>query len=448
MAGGRDAAREAEAAALRRLERDIHDGPQQRLVRLAMDLGRAQRSWTGTRSAVGATSTRRSCRPARRWRAALPVPRHRPADPGRPRPARGAAALASGCPVPVELDRRRARRGCLPHVETAAYFVVAEALTNVAKHSRATGARRAWPLDRASVAVRVEDDGVGGAHAGQGPRPGRAGRPASGGRRAARVDSPDGGPTVLTRGCRWPRVIAHEDRGRRRRRTAAGGTRSGCSARPATRWWPRSGTARRSSRRASRSGPTSHRGRADAAEPHRRGAAGRRRGTPGVAAARRSWSSPSTSRSPTPTTCSPTATEASATCSRTGSATWTTSSPASPRSPRAAPCSIRRWSASCVAGAGRPARRRSPRGSGRCSALMAEGRSNTAIAAALVVTDGAVEKHIRNDLRQARPAARRRRRPPAGARGGALPASRRLRSPQGPVILPSTTGLTGELAAT
>ena len=41
--GGRDAAREAEAASLRRLERDIHDGPQQRLVRLTMDLGRARR---------------------------------------------------------------------------------------------------------------------------------------------------------------------------------------------------------------------------------------------------------------------------------------------------------------------------------------------------------------------------------------------------------------------
>ena len=41
--GGRDAARAAEAASLRRLERDIHDGPQQRLVRLSMDLGRAKR---------------------------------------------------------------------------------------------------------------------------------------------------------------------------------------------------------------------------------------------------------------------------------------------------------------------------------------------------------------------------------------------------------------------
>ena len=41
--GGRDAARVAEAASLRRLERDIHDGPQQRLVRLSMDLGRARK---------------------------------------------------------------------------------------------------------------------------------------------------------------------------------------------------------------------------------------------------------------------------------------------------------------------------------------------------------------------------------------------------------------------
>ena len=53
--------------------------------------------------------------------------------------------------------------------------------------------------------------------------------------------------------------------------------------------------------------------------------------------------------------------------------------------------------------------------------LMAEGRSNAAIAAALVVTDGAVEKHISSDLRQARPAAVRHR-PPPRAGGDRLPA--------------------------
>lgn len=55
LAGGRDAAVAAEAVALRRLERDIHDGPQQRLVRLTMDLARAQRQLEHSPEAVRAT---------------------------------------------------------------------------------------------------------------------------------------------------------------------------------------------------------------------------------------------------------------------------------------------------------------------------------------------------------------------------------------------------------
>ena len=81
----------AEAAALRRLERDIHDGPQQRLVRLAMELGRAQhhlRQQAGGRP--GGARRRDRPDPGGAGGAAGAVARHRPADPGRPRPARGA----------------------------------------------------------------------------------------------------------------------------------------------------------------------------------------------------------------------------------------------------------------------------------------------------------------------------------------------------------------------
>ena len=63
--GGRDAARAAEADSLRRLERDIHDGPQQRLVRLAMDLGRAASSWPTTPTRAGDTIDAALPRPAR-----------------------------------------------------------------------------------------------------------------------------------------------------------------------------------------------------------------------------------------------------------------------------------------------------------------------------------------------------------------------------------------------
>ena len=86
-----DAAVSAEATALRRLERDIHDGPQQRLVRLAMDLGRAQQQLDSDPEAAR-RAPRRGAHPdpgdARR--AAGAVPRHRAADPGRPGPARRA----------------------------------------------------------------------------------------------------------------------------------------------------------------------------------------------------------------------------------------------------------------------------------------------------------------------------------------------------------------------
>ena len=62
----REAAVSAEATALRRLERDIHDGPQQRLVRLAMDLGRADLQFESDPQAARATSPRPSPRPGRR----------------------------------------------------------------------------------------------------------------------------------------------------------------------------------------------------------------------------------------------------------------------------------------------------------------------------------------------------------------------------------------------
>jgi signal transduction histidine kinase len=85
-----------------------------------------------------------------------------------------------------------------PHVETAVYFVVAEALTNVAKHSEATSASVGVWMENGGVEVRVEDDGVGGAHPAKGS--GLAGLHqrvlAADGR--LEVSSPAGGPTVVS----------------------------------------------------------------------------------------------------------------------------------------------------------------------------------------------------------------------------------------------------------
>ena len=76
-------------------------------------------------------------------------------------------SLASRAPVPVELDSELEER--LPSaVETAAYFVVAEALTNVAKYADATHARVEVRRENGAAVIDVRDDGVGGADAAAG----------------------------------------------------------------------------------------------------------------------------------------------------------------------------------------------------------------------------------------------------------------------------------------
>ena len=179
----------------RRLERDLHDGAQQRLVSLALDLRLA-------RAAVAAEPTRavellegaeselshaleelrelaRGIHPA--------VLSDRGLDPA-------VEALAHRAPLPVELRERLGERVQEP-VELAAYFVVAEALTNVVKYSRADTAHVRLGRENGSVVVEVADDGVGGANPehGSGLR-GLADRVASLGGRLE-VESPPGAGT-------------------------------------------------------------------------------------------------------------------------------------------------------------------------------------------------------------------------------------------------------------
>lgn len=195
--GGRDAARVAEAESMRRLERDIHDGPQQRLVRLTMDLGRAKKQVADDPERAAATIDEALAQ-ARETVAEL-----RSLSRGIAPPLlvdRGLAAaleeMLAQSVVPVE-SRIDVPDQLPPHVETAVYFVVAEALTNVAKHSGATSASVTVVDAGSRVEVRVEDDGVGGAHPAKGL--GLAGLRQ---RLAAvdgtlEVDSPEGGGTVL-----------------------------------------------------------------------------------------------------------------------------------------------------------------------------------------------------------------------------------------------------------
>ncbi|MBG0831726.1 sensor domain-containing protein [Planomonospora sp. ID67723] len=197
LAEGRAAAVSAEANALRKLERDIHDGPQQRLVSLAMDLSRAQRQLKRDPQAVeqmlsqAITSTRETLDELRALSRGIapPILTDRGLAPA-------LAALASRCTVPVELDVQVEGRFAAA-VENTVYFVVAESLTNIAKHSHASVCTVTLAKTGGVLMLTIGDDGVGGAHVAKGH--GLSGladrlRAADG---ELSVDSPVGGPTVI-----------------------------------------------------------------------------------------------------------------------------------------------------------------------------------------------------------------------------------------------------------
>ncbi len=192
------AAVSAEATALRKLERDIHDGPQQRLVRLAMDLGRAEQQFSTDPEAARATvaeaisQTRETLDELRALSRGIAPPIL--VDRGL---QAALTALAGRCTVPVDLDAPVIGR-LDAAVESTAYFVVAEALTNVAKHSNASEVQVSVERNAVGLLVTVSDDGVGGASLAKGH--GLAGLDdrvkAAGGVMA--VDSPEGEGTRLT----------------------------------------------------------------------------------------------------------------------------------------------------------------------------------------------------------------------------------------------------------
>jgi signal transduction histidine kinase len=194
----RTAAVDAAETERRRIERDLHDGAQQRLVALAADLGAARE-----RLAVDAEGGRELVASAHEEaKAALKEIRdlvrgiHPVILEDRGLDAALSAVVARSS-VPVTLDVDMAQRPPAP-VESAAYFVVSEALTNVTRHAHAT---RAWvSIARAGdrLVVEVRDDGIGGADADAG-----SGLQGLRDRVAAlkgwmSVISPPGGPTTIT----------------------------------------------------------------------------------------------------------------------------------------------------------------------------------------------------------------------------------------------------------
>jgi signal transduction histidine kinase len=191
----------AAEAERRRIERDLHDGAQQRLVALAMDLGRAKSKLRSGDEADSAAAAQLVAEAHEGVKLALSELRdlargiHPAVLTDRGLDA-ALSALAGRSPVPVEVDAALPWRPS-PEVESAAYFVASEALANMAKHAHAT---RAWielELREGRLRMIVGDNGVGGAEAG--PGGGLAGlsdriAPLDG---ILSVSSPLGGPTQI-----------------------------------------------------------------------------------------------------------------------------------------------------------------------------------------------------------------------------------------------------------
>ena len=142
-AAARTAAVQAESAGLRRLERDIHDGPQQRLVRLQLDLAALER-----RAAAGDTDAAAELAREAQGHAKAALDELRALSSGVAPPllqdrglAAALAAVAAGSALPVSLDVDPAVDAVVPsEVARTVYFVVAELLTNAVKHADATAA--------------------------------------------------------------------------------------------------------------------------------------------------------------------------------------------------------------------------------------------------------------------------------------------------------------------
>jgi signal transduction histidine kinase len=178
----------------RRIERDLHDGIQQRLLVIGLDMKTAQRGQkdpevqqllesAAEELQVAVDELRRTTRgihPGILTQGGLST---------------ALASLANRAPIPVNVDADVER--VQPEIELAAYFLASEALTNVAKHAHASSASvKASLLDRTLV-IEVKDNGVGGASVdGEGGLRGLADRvEAHGGR--LRVESPPGGGTRI-----------------------------------------------------------------------------------------------------------------------------------------------------------------------------------------------------------------------------------------------------------
>jgi len=193
----RSAAGEAEAQTLRRLERDLHDGPQQRLVRLGMDISSAQRRMSTDPDQAqqlldeAYRQTQDALSEIRQLSRGIAPPIL--AEQGL---ASAITALAARNSVPTSVDVGDVSLS--DAAQNAAYFTVAEALANMEKHSRASRCSVEIHPVGGVVVVVVTDNGVGGAALSRGHGLAGLADRLAGVDATLTVTSPTGGPTQLT----------------------------------------------------------------------------------------------------------------------------------------------------------------------------------------------------------------------------------------------------------
>jgi signal transduction histidine kinase len=194
----RAAALDAHATELRRIERSLHDGTQNRIVAVNVLVGAARRALKRNPADAEAILDRAQDAAEEALAELRAVVRSILPPVLTDRDLTHAlTTLAANCPVPCRIDADMPRR-CAASVEATAYFVAAEALTNVAKHSHASRAAVTIRQDTGQLKLAVTDDGRGGADS-------RSGTGLDGIRRRVEaldgsfaLDSPLGGPTTMT----------------------------------------------------------------------------------------------------------------------------------------------------------------------------------------------------------------------------------------------------------
>ncbi|WP_051687659.1 sensor histidine kinase [Curtobacterium sp. S6] len=195
LEGSRAASRRADIDSMRRLERDIHDGPQQRLVRLDMDLARAER--VAVNDPQKASEILRGARSQSRDTLLELRQLSRGIAPAI-LVDRGLRAAVTDVASRSQLSVRiawNAPPDLPPHVESTAYFVISECLVNANKHAAASVVDVTVKEDGQELVVEVCDDGAGGASAAKGHGLAGLSDRVTGVEGRFVIESPRGGPT-------------------------------------------------------------------------------------------------------------------------------------------------------------------------------------------------------------------------------------------------------------